>query len=338
MSKMPPIVQVKNLVKIFNGSVRAVDGVSFDVNEGEIFGFLGPNGAGKTTTISMLTTLIKPTSGNATVAGHDIVKEANEVRNVIGLVPQDLTVDDDLTGRENMILQGDLYRVPKEELFNRVDGLLDLVGLTDAEDRMVKTYSGGMRKRLELAEGLVHHPKVLFLDEPTLGLDVQTRAVMWEHILDLKKKHNTTIFLTTHYLEEADSLCDRIAIIDHGKIVALDSPRQLKASLGGDVIEVSVESEVDSPDSITGIPGVIEVQFSEGKYRIKVTRGEEVTPGVLKMLWDQGVVVKSVNISQPNLDQVFMEYTGRSLRDAMQSSVQDRGQRMARAMQARRRR
>ncbi|NYT10952.1 MAG: ATP-binding cassette domain-containing protein [Methanomassiliicoccales archaeon] len=335
---MVAIVQVKNLVKVYNGSVRAVDDISFEVNEGEIFGFLGPNGAGKTTTISMLTTLIKPTSGNAKVVGHDIVKEAHDVRNVIGLVPQDLTVDDDLTGRENMILQGDLYKVPKEELIKRVEGLLDLVGLTDAEDRMVKTYSGGMRKRLELAEGLVHHPKVLFLDEPTLGLDVQTRAAMWEHIMDLKKKHNTTIFLTTHYLEEADSLCDRIAIIDHGKIVALDSPRQLKASLGGDVIEVSVESEVDGSDSISGLEGVIEVQFSEGKYRIKVTSGENVAPSVLKILWDQGVAVKSVNISQPNLDQVFMEYTGRSLRDAMQSSVQDRGQRMARAMQSRRRR
>lgn len=335
---MVAIVQVKNLVKVYNGSIRAVDDVSFEVNKGEIFGFLGPNGAGKTTTISMLTTLIKPTSGNATVVGHDIVREAHDVRNVIGLVPQDLTVDDDLTGRENMILQGDLYKVPKEELMKRVEGLLDLVGLTDAADRLVKTYSGGMRKRLELSEGLVHHPKVLFLDEPTLGLDVQTRAVIWEHILDLKKKHNTTIFLTTHYLEEADSLCDRIAIIDNGKIVALDSPRQLKASLGGDVVEVGVESKINFSESISALKGVIEVQFSEGTYRIKVTRGEDIAPSVLKILWDQGVIVKSVNISQPNLDQVFMEYTGRSLRDAMQSSVQDRGQRMARAMQSRRRR
>jgi ABC-2 type transport system ATP-binding protein len=335
---MAAIVQVTNLVKVFNGSIRAVDDVSFEVNEGEIFGFLGPNGAGKTTMISMLTTLIKPTSGNAMVVGHDIVKNSHDVRNLIGLVPQDLTVDDDLTGRENMILHGDLYKVPKEELIKRVEGLIDLVGLADAADRMVKTYSGGMRKRLELAEGLVHHPRVLFLDEPTLGLDVQTRAAIWEHILDLKKKHNTTIFLTTHYLEEADSLCDRIAIIDHGKIVALDSPRQLKESLGGDVIEIGVEGEVDVSDSMSALNGVVEVQFSEGTYRMKVTRGEDIAPSVLKMLWDQGVIVKSVNISQPNLDQVFMEYTGRSLRDAMQLSVQDRGQRMARAMQSRRRR
>ena len=333
-----PIVEVKDLVKVYNGSVKAVDGISFQVDEGEIFGFLGPNGAGKTTTISILTTLIRPTSGSATVCGHDIVKDACDVRRAIGLVPQELTVDDDLTGRENMILQGDLYGVPKEELVDRVDGLLDLIGLTDAADRMVKTYSGGMRKRLELAEGLVHHPRVLFLDEPTLGLDVQTRAAIWEHIQDLKAKHNTTIFLTTHYLEEADALCDRIGIIDHGKIVALDSPRALKAALGGDVIEIVIEGGDDHSDNISMVEGVMDSRMTDGVHRIKAANGEEIAPGVLSMLWDKGERVKSVNISRPNLDQVFMEYTGRSLRDAMQSSTQDKGQRMASAMQARRRR
>lgn len=335
---MAPIVQVKNLVKIYNGSIRAVDDVTFDVEEGEIFGFLGPNGAGKTTTISVLTTLIKPTSGSAMVAGHDVLKAPSSVRSSIGLVPQELTVDDDLTGRENMILQGDLYKVPRENLLERVDELLELIGLADAADRLVKTYSGGMRKRLELAEGLVHNPRVLFLDEPTLGLDVQTRAAMWEHITDLKKKHNTTIFLTTHYLEEADSLCDRIGIIDHGKIVAMDSPKALKANIGGDVIEVGVEGEDDLSEMIKGVEEVVDVSYSDGRYRIKATNGEDVAPNVLKELWNNGVVVESVNISKPNLDQVFLEYTGRSLRDAMQSSTQDRGQRMAKAMQAVRRR
>lgn len=337
-SEVSPIVQVKNLVKIFNGSIRAVDDVTFDVEEGEIFGFLGPNGAGKTTTISVLTTLIKPTSGSATVAGHDVLKEPSNVRSSIGLVPQELTVDDDLTGRENMILQGDLYKVPREELLRRVDELLDLIGLADAADRLVKTYSGGMRKRLELAEGLVHNPRVLFLDEPTLGLDVQTRAAMWEHITDLKKEHNTTIFLTTHYLEEADSLCDRIGIIDHGKIVAMDTPKALKAKIGGDVIEIGVEGDDDISAMIDGVEGVVDVSYSDGKYRIKAINGEDVAPNVLRELWSDGLIVKSVNISKPNLDQVFLEYTGRSLRDAMQSSTQDRGQRMAKAMQAVRRR
>lgn len=335
---MAPIVEVNNLVKVFNGSVRAVDGISFTVEEGEVFGFLGPNGAGKTTTISILTTLLRPTSGTAKVAGYDIVHQAREVRNVIGLVPQDLTVDDDLTGRENMILQGDLYGVPRQELLKRTEELLDLVGLSDAADRLVKTYSGGMRKRLELAEGLIHRPRVLFLDEPTLGLDIQTRAAIWEHIRTLQETHNTTIFLTTHYLEEADSLCDRIAIIDHGKIVAMDTPEALKAGLGGDVIEIRIRDVMDFSQSISSIEGVKEVSVSDGSYRIKATDGEKLAPEILRRLWDSGATVESLRISRPNLDQVFLEYTGRSLRDAMESGPIDRGQRRAMALQARRRR
>jgi len=335
---MAPIVEVNNLVKVFNGSVRAVDGISFTVEEGEVFGFLGPNGAGKTTTISILTTLLRPTSGTAKVAGYDIVHQAREVRNVIGLVPQDLTVDDDLTGRENMILQGDLYGVPRQELLKRTEELLDLVGLSDAADRLVKTYSGGMRKRLELAEGLIHRPRVLFLDEPTLGLDIQTRAAIWEHIRTLQETHNTTIFLTTHYLEEADSLCDRIAIIDHGKIVAMDTPEALKAGLGGDVIEIRIRGVMDFSQSISSIEGVKEVSVSDGSYRIKATDGEKLAPEILRRLWDSGATVESLRISRPNLDQVFLEYTGRSLRDAMESGPIDRGQRRAMALQARRRR
>lgn len=335
---MAPIIEVNNLVKVFNSTVRAVDDISFTVEEGEVFGFLGPNGAGKTTTISILTTLLKPTSGTAKVAGYDVVHQAGKVRSVIGLVPQDLTVDDDLTGRENMILQGDLYNVPRQELLKRTDELLDLVGLSDAADRLVKTYSGGMRKRLELAEGLIHRPKVLFLDEPTLGLDIQTRTVIWEHIRTLQETHNTTIFLTTHYLEEADSLCDRIAIIDHGKIVAMDTPEALKAGLGGDVIEIRIRNEMDFSQLISSIEGVKEVSVSDGSYRIKVTDGEKLAPEILRRLWDMGATVESLRISRPNLDQVFLEYTGRSLRDAMETGAIDRGQRRAMAIQARRRR
>jgi ABC-2 type transport system ATP-binding protein len=230
---------------VYKGDIRAVDGINFTVEEGEIFGFLGPNGAGKTTTISMLCTLLRPTAGTASVDGKDVIKEATKVRQVIGLVPQELTVDDELSGRENMMLQADLYNVPIKEAKERIEELLKMVRLEDAAERMVKTYSGGMRKRLEIAEGLIHRPKVLFLDEPTLGLDVQTRAAIWEHIRHLRSEFKMTILMTTHYLEEADNLCDRIALIDHGKLVALDTPATLKRSLGGDVISMTLDKEED---------------------------------------------------------------------------------------------
>lgn len=325
-------------MKVFNGTVRAVDDISFSVDEGEIFGFLGPNGAGKTTTISILTTLLKQTSGEARVGGYDISQDPTEVRRILGLVPQDLTVDDDLTGKENMILQGDLYRVPREDTISRTEALLELVGLTGSADRLVKTYSGGMRKRLELAEGLIHRPRILFLDEPTLGLDVQTRAAMWDYIMNLKREHNTTIFLTTHYLEEADSLCDRIGIIDQGRIIALDTPDRLKEKVGGDVIEITIRGGEDHSDEIREIHGVLGVEASGESYRIKVTRGEDCAPSILQSLWAQEVVVKSVNIRRPSLDQVFLDYTGRSFRDENQTGARDMGQRMASAEQARRRR
>lgn len=332
---MAQIVEVKDLVKVFNGTIRAVDGISFEVEEGEVYGFLGPNGAGKTTTISILTTLLRPTSGSAVLGGYDVVRQADEVRRIIGLVPQELTVDDELTGRENMMLQADLYNVPRADALDRIELLLDLVSLEDAVDRLVKTYSGGMRKRLELAEGLIHRPKVLFLDEPTLGLDIQTRTVMWEHIRKLQKEHNTTIFLTTHYLEEADSLCDRIAIIDQGKIVALDSPGRLKAGLGGDVIDIKVQGD-GLGEAIGEVEGVLEVRETEDGYRVKAVDGAAVAPSVLRRIWDSGSQVQSVSISRPNLDQVFLEYTGRSLRDAIQTGATDLGKRMAEARQRRR--
>lgn len=321
---MSAIVQVENLTKRFSEDVLAVDNISFSVDEGEIFGFLGPNGAGKSTTINMLTTLLKPTGGKAMVAGLEVAKQQDEVRQVIGLVPQDLTVDDELSGRENMYLQADLYNVPRAEAKTRIEELLKLVNLEDAADRRVKTYSGGMRKRLELAEGLIHRPQVLFLDEPTLGLDIQTRTAIWEYIRNLKKNNVITVFLTTHYLEEADGLCDRIAIIDHGKIVALDTPENLKHSVGGDVISLSVASDKDLTEELQRVPGVMGVKKEDGSYRIKAVNGEELTPTVLKAVWDQGAVVTSVNLAHPTLDQAFLEYTGRSLRDADQTGGFDR--------------
>jgi ABC-2 type transport system ATP-binding protein len=334
---MGAIIEVNNLEKVFNGTIRAVDGVTFQVEEGEIFGFLGPNGAGKTTTISILTTLVKPTGGSAKVMGLDVTKDADKVRRVIGLVPQELTVDDDLTGRENMMLQATLYNVPKRDAVERMDELIGLVKLEDAADRMVKTYSGGMRKRLELAEGLIHRPHVLFLDEPTLGLDVQTRAVMWDHIKNLKQKHNMTVFMTTHYLEEADSLCDRIGLIDNGKIMALDTPSTLKRSLGGDVLQIKVEGENDLTAVIQGVQGVVEIKKEGTDYRVKVVKGETAMPLVLKALMDNGGTVTSVSLERPNMDQVFLEYTGRSLRDAQQMGSMNKSQARFAAFQARRR-
>jgi ABC-2 type transport system ATP-binding protein len=321
---MSVIVDVKELTKRFSEEVLAVDKVSFTVEEGEIFGFLGPNGAGKTTTINMLTTLLKPTAGKATVAGLDITTQQDAVRRVIGLVPQDLTVDDELSGRENMYLQSDLYNVPKDEAKRDIEELLHVVNLEEAADRRVKTYSGGMRKRLELAEGLIHHPRILFLDEPTLGLDIQTRAAIWEYIKDLKKKHNITVFLTTHYLEEADGLCDRIGIIDHGKIVALDTPAGLKRKVGGDVIELKVESETDFVPMLSTVEGVLEAKREDGTYRIKAMKGEALIPKVLLSVTNAGGVVTNVVLHRPSLDQAFLEFTGRSLRDAESTGGFDR--------------
>jgi ABC-2 type transport system ATP-binding protein len=327
------IIEVKDLVKVYNGNIKAVDKINFQVEEGEIFGFLGPNGAGKTTTIKMLTTLLMPTSGTCKVCGYDAMDDPTEVRQSIGLVPQELTVDDDLTGRENMMLQATLYGVEPKLAKERIDELLKLVKLEDAESRLVKTYSGGMRKRLELAEGLIHRPKVLFLDEPTLGLDIQTRTTMWDHIRELKKSSNMTVFMTTHYLEEADSLCDRIGIIDKGLIMALDTPQKLKTSLGGDVISLKVGGEMDFTDAIKSVEGVFSVKKEDGSYRVKVLNGETVTAPLLQEISRIGGKVTYVSLERPNMDQVFLEYTGRSLRDAEQTGSFDR---MAAARQMRR--
>jgi ABC-2 type transport system ATP-binding protein len=235
------------LTKVFNGQVKAVDGISFSVNEGEILGFLGPNGAGKTTTLNVLSTLLKPTSGSATVNGHDVITEPDAVRRSIGYVFQDPTLDIELTGRENLDFHGRLYNLDRNLRKQRIEEMLEVVQLTDRADDLVKTYSGGMKRRLEIARGLLHHPKVLFLDEPTLGLDPQTRRSIWNHIQHLNQEKNITIILTTHYTEEADYLCGRILIIDFGKIVALDTPNKLKAELEGDVVSLTFEDPMVIP-------------------------------------------------------------------------------------------
>ncbi|MEM3666188.1 MAG: ATP-binding cassette domain-containing protein, partial [Candidatus Bathyarchaeia archaeon] len=247
------VIKAEGLTKIFNKSLVAVDHVNFSVKDGEIFGFLGPNGAGKTTTINMLITVLKPTEGKASVLGYDVVKQANMVRKVIGVVPQEYTADEDLTGYENIILCADLYGIPREISKKRASELLELVELTQFKDKRVETYSGGMRRRLELACGLINRPKVLFLDEPTLGLDVQTRAATWEYIRKLKNEYDMTLFMTTHYLEEADALCDRIAIIDRGKLVVVGTPRELKGGLGGDIITISIKENVEVTEIIRSV-------------------------------------------------------------------------------------
>ncbi len=309
-------IVVQGLTKRFEKLV-AVDNISFQVREGEIFGFLGPNGAGKTTTINMLTTIIRPTGGTATVSCCDINEDPRGVRRTIGLVPQEYTADEDLTGMENILLTADLYGVPKSESRGRARELLELVHLSDAANRNVETYSGGMRRRLELACGLINRPKVLFLDEPTLGLDVQTRTAVWEYIRLLKDKYNMTLFMTTHYLEEADHLCERIAIIDHGRIVALDTPTSLKASLGGDIIEMKVEgAECEGlVETVKSIPTVKDVKPIDSGCRMKVANGEETAPQILEILRGKGLKVSRLSISSPTLDEVYLDKTGRTMRE-----------------------
>ena len=310
-----PIVRVEGLTKVF-GNLKAVDGVSFDIKEGEIFGFLGPNGAGKTTTISMLTTLLRATGGTAIVNGLDIHKHANEVRRTVGVVPQEYTADEDLTGLQNILLCADLYGLPRSDSKPHAMELLKLVELEDAADRKVSTYSGGMRRRLELASGLINYPTLLFLDEPTLGLDVQTRAAVWKYIRMLQDEYRMTLFLTTHYLEEADSLCDRIAIIDHGHIIKIGSPDELKASIGGDVIVVGVaEPEPDISADIQKINLVKEVKKTDHEYRIKSEAGEESSIQIIDLVRSKGLHVTKISLTKPSLDEAYLEFTGRSIRE-----------------------
>ncbi|MEM0381105.1 MAG: ATP-binding cassette domain-containing protein [Nitrososphaerota archaeon] len=322
-------VEASGLRRVF-GEVVAVDNVSFTVEEGEIFGFLGPNGAGKTTTINILTTLLKPTAGTATVWGYDIDSEPDRVREVIGLVPQELTVDDELSGYENMMLQAALYHVPREEARRKSKEILELLELDKFAHKKVESYSGGMKKRLEIGCTLIHEPRILFLDEPTLGLDVQTRAAIWNYIRMLVKNKGVTIFMTTHYMDEADNLCDRVAIIDHGKIKAIDTPGNLKSSIGGDLIELEVsEPNGCSEERLRTVAGVVDVALNNEQVLVKVMRGEEALPMIISELLKMGVGIRRVEMKKPSLEEVFLSLTGRKLRDTEGSKEETARMRIA---------
>jgi ABC-2 type transport system ATP-binding protein len=309
------MIAAEGLTKYYRKSL-AVDHISFAVKEGEVFGFLGPNGAGKTTTIKMLNTLIKIGGGTATVAGFDVARQGKEVRRIIGLVPQEMTLDRDMTGRRNLRIQAKLYDVPEEVGEKRIDELLELVDLKDVEDREVGTYSWGMQRRLEIALGLIHRPRILFLDEPTLGLDAQTRLLIWEYIRKLKRDLNVTIFLTTHYLEEADDLCDRIAIINAGVIKSEGTPGQLKRALGGDVVtlRLAVIKEESELMSILGpVAGVIGISREGTSVFVEATDGQEAVPKLVSALAQRGIEVKSVGVKERTLNEVFAKQIGKGL-------------------------
>jgi ABC-2 type transport system ATP-binding protein len=328
---MSSAIVVSGLAKSF-GDIEAVCGIDFEVASGEVFGFLGPNGAGKTTTINMLCTLAKPTAGSATVAGHDVVHERDDVRRNIGLVFQDPTLDSYLTGEQNLRLHAELYGVQSDLVAARMEQVLRMVELWDRRKSGVGTYSGGMRRRLEIARGLMHSPRVLFLDEPTIGLDPQTRRSIWTYIRELKEAEDITIFLTTHYMDEAE-WCDRIAIMDHGQIVALDSPETLKASVGADTVRIHTDDDEAAIAAIAERFG-LEATISEAAVTFRVPSGEEFVPRLFSEL---GMPIRSVNVSRPTLDDVFMSYTGTSIRDAEESQDKTRNRVMMQVMSGGRR-
>ncbi len=315
-------IEVEHIVKKY-GDFTAVDDVSFDVNDGEIFGLLGPNGAGKSTLIRMMTTLIPITAGRALIGGHDVSKEADAARRMIGVIPQALTSDLDLTVEENLNIYAKLYDVPAKERKRSIEELLGLVDLTKWRNAQTKTLSGGMRRRLEIARGLVHHPKIFFLDEPTTGLDPVSRVAVWEMLGNIKSQRQLTILITTHYMDEADRLCDRIAIVDHGKLVALDAPMALKASVpGSNVIEAQFENFPDDWEQrLRTLDDVTSVQHEgAGMYRILTGNGSRTTTELVEMAVEAGVAVKSLSVQNTTLDDVFVHYTGRQLRDELQKA------------------
>ena len=323
------IINVENLVRKF-GELVAVDNISFTVEPGEIFGFLGPNGAGKTTTINILCTLLKPTSGRATIDGFEVVRQQKRVRQSIGVVFQDPSLDERLSGLQNLRFHAMVYNVPASVRNQRIKHVLDMTELWDRRNSEVRTYSGGMKRRLELARGLIHNPKVLFLDEPTLGLDPQTRNRLWEYILELRQREGTTIFLTTHYMDEA-AKADRIAIIDHGKIVALDTPEKLKQIVGKDIVSVKTGDDDKATEEIKTRYQIEARRDSDG-LTFEVANGEEFIPGFIK---EFGTKILSISLHRPTLDDVFLKLTGRELReeevrDSFKAMVRQHGRRMRR--------
>jgi ABC-2 type transport system ATP-binding protein len=310
-----PVISVSGLTKRY-GEIEAVRGIDFAVAAGETFGFLGPNGAGKTTTIKILCTLATATSGSAQVAGHDAATDRDSVRRNIGLVFQDTTLDTYLTAAQNLRFHADLYGVPKAAVGPRMRQVMDMVGLWDRRDSLVSTFSGGMQRRLEIARGLLHAPHVLFLDEPTVGLDPQTRSSIWAYINDLKRREDITIFLTTHYMDEAEH-CDRIAIIDHGKIVAIDTPEALKASVAKDRVQIHTADDQAAITALADRFG-IDAAIHEGAVTFSVASGEEFVPQLFAGL---SVPIRAVSVARPSLDDVFMSYTGTTIRDAEASGT-----------------
>lgn len=309
---MTSAIHTENLTRRF-GDLVAVDAISLEIGQGEIFGLLGPNGAGKTTTLSMLATMLEPTSGSATVNGIDIGRNADGVRRSIGIVFQDQSLDEELTAWENMDFHGRLYRIPAATRNQRIDELLRLVELYDRKDDLVKTFSGGMRRRLEIARGLLHHPSVLFLDEPTLGLDPQTRNHLWQYIAALAREKGITIIITTHYMEEADRLCNRIAIIDHGKIIALDTPARLKERIGGEVVTIT-SPEPDRVVSVLADAGIAAECRGE-LVRISLENAESRISSLIVQLAENKVPVIAIQIHKPTLEDVFLSFTGKTIRD-----------------------
>ncbi len=302
-------IEIKGLIKEFDG-IRAVDGISLEIEYGEIFSLLGPNGAGKTTTISILATLLKPTKGKAKVNGYDVVTQAAKVRHSIGIVFQDPSLDDRLTARENLDIHGRLYHMKKDERKKRIEEVLEMVELRERADSLVKTFSGGMRRRLEIARGLMHKPRILFLDEPTLGLDPQTRRHIWNYIEKLRDE-GVTVLLTTHYMEEADKLADRVAIIDRGKIIALGSPSELKDSIGGDVIKIKC-SNADKMAAILSSNG-FNAMIVDNEIIIKAKKAEKEIPRIFSLA--KGIEIKSIMYKEPSLEDVFIHYTGKAYRE-----------------------
>ncbi len=310
-------IETKSLSKSF-GDLKAVDDVSFNVENGEIFGFLGPNGAGKSTTMMILTTLLKPTSGQALVSGFDVQTQPKQVRLKIGYVQQETTVDEYLSGRENLLLQARLNHIPKDLINKRIDEILDLIELSDKQDYAVVTYSGGMRKRLDIAGGLLHRPKVLFLDEPTVGLDIQTRRKIWQYIKKIHKEFEMTIFLSTHYMEEADQLCNRIGIIDGGKIQVIDSPQNLKSAMGNEVISLTIENgdtEKAFLSELKKIELINKINQDQNKITLFASKGTEVIPKIFQISSKLSIKINSLSLTQPTLDDVFISYTGHEIRD-----------------------
>ena len=320
-------IEVDSLTKEF-GDFKAVDNISFQIEEGEIFGFLGPNGAGKSTTMMILTTLLKPTSGSALVGGYDVMSDAKKVREKIGYVQQEISVDEFLTGRENLYLHARINQIPRNLIKSRIDDVLELVELGEKKNQATVTYSGGMRKRLDIANGLLSRPSVLFLDEPTVGLDIQTRRKIWGYIKKIRKDFGMTIFISTHYMEEADNLCDRIGIIDHGKIQVIDTPKSMKSAIGNEIISFNLVDGKASQDTlieqINKIEFVKEVKNKQDLITVFSTKSNEVIPKIFQESTNLGMRINSLTLKQPTLDDVFISYTGHDLRDETENKKYSR--------------